>query len=490
MVVRGRTLVLSLIAVMLFSSFFTLFILEKNDYLKYQEDGSTVLPQTSSSSVKNPEKADAELNRFIEAYQKIMSTYVEQKSENDLIDGAISGMVESLNDLHSSYMDAEETESFFGSLSNSFEGIGAEVTMENGRVTVVSPIKGSPSEKAGIQPRDQIINVNGESLEGLNLFEAVNKIRGPKGTNAKLEIIRPGLTDPITISVIRDAIPITTVRHETISTRDGIIGKIEITNFGESTAKEFKTALVELESKEIQGLIIDVRGNPGGYLQSVLDIGNLLIPNNGVILQIEDRNTGIQPYKSALKEPKYPIVAIIDKGSASASEILAAALQEAGNYPIVGETSYGKGTVQSPFELSDGSNLKLTIAKWLTPKGNWIHTKGVQPDIEVAQPEYYKAISFLEDVTLSLDMNNSQVSNLQLILKGLGFDPKRQDGYFDQNTEIAVKAFQKINGLPANGIVEQATAKKLQEKLIERLKDPNSDLQLQVAMETLINLIE
>jgi len=134
--------------------------------------------------------------------------------------------------------------------------------------------------------------------------------------------------------------------------------------------------------------------------------------------------------------------------------------------------------------------VKLTIAKWLTPKGNWIHTKGVQPDIEVAQPEYYKAISFLEDVTLSLDMNNSQVSNLQLILKGLGYDPKRQDGYFDQNTEIAVKAFQKINGLPANGIVEQATAKKLQEKLIERLKDPNSDLQLQVAMETLINLIK
>ncbi|OEG00128.1 peptidase S41 [Vulcanibacillus modesticaldus] len=470
MVFRGRTVAILLILTIILSSSATFLLVE----------------QPSLSSGDFPE----ELRIVAEAYKKIKSDYVEEKTEKELIDGAILGMVQALDDPHSTYMDAEEAKEFFSSLKDSFEGIGAEVTMENGRVTIIAPIKGSPSEKAGLKPRDQIIKVNGESLEGLSLYEAVNKIRGPKGTKAELEIVRPGITETITITVIRDEIPIQTVHSSTISTRKGLIGKIEITNFGEKTATEFKKALTELENQKIKGLIIDLRGNPGGYLQSVVEIGNLLVPNKGIIVQIEDKYKNRKKYNSKLDEAKYPIVTLINGGSASASEILASALQEAGNYPIVGETSFGKGTVQNVFEMTDGSNIKLTIAKWLTPNGNWIHKKGVVPNVKVTQPDYFNATPFPQDVNLKLDMNGNDVKNLQLILDGLGYNPSRNDGYFDKGTESAVKAFQKVNGLEVTGVVDSKTAMMLQETLVKRIKDPKADVQLQVSIETLLKLIQ
>jgi len=480
---KGRTVFILLLITIITTSFITINFVEGNNLVGNQGE---------SNFDFNKEANDIpdEMDKLVEVYNKIQSSYIDEKSEMELVDGAIQGMVQTLNDPHSSYMDAEQAEEFFSTLSDSFEGIGAEVSMENGKVTVIAPIKGSPSEKAGILPRDQILEVNGESLEGLNLYEAVTKIRGPKGTEALLEIARPGLNETLTISVIRDEIPIETVHSSTITTDKGPIGKIEITNFGEKTAAEFKTALKDLEKQGINGLIIDLRGNPGGYLQSVIDIGNLVVPNNGVIVQIEDKDGNKQPYKSTMGEAKYPIVTLIDGGSASASEILAAALQEAGNYPVVGETSFGKGTVQNPFELSDGSSLKLTVAKWLTSDGNWIHEKGVQPDIKVSQPEYYNSMPFPEDVNLKLDMNNSQVMNLQIILDGLGFKPNRTDGYFDKDTEAAVKSFEKIHGLNVNGVVEKETAVKLQEEIINKIKDPATDAQLQVGIETLLKLIK
>lgn len=480
---KGRTVFILILITIVFTSFITINLVEGNNLVGNQGE-------SNFSFNKETNNVPKEMDKLVEAYNKIQSSYIDEKSETELIDGAIQGMVQTLNDPHSSYMDAEQAEEFFSTLSDSFEGIGAEVTMENGKVTVIAPIKGSPSEKAGVLPRDQILKVNGESLEGLSLYEAVTKIRGPKGTEALLEIARPGVNETITISVIRDEIPIETVHASTISSDKGPIGLIEITNFGEKTADEFKTALKDLEKQGIKGLIIDLRGNPGGYLQSVIDIGNLVVPNNGVIVQIEDKDGNKQPYKSTMDEAKYPIVTLIDGGSASASEILAAALQEAGNYPVVGEPSFGKGTVQNPFELSDGSSIKLTVAKWLTSDGNWIHEKGVQPDIQVSQPAYYSAMPFPEDVNLKLDMNNSQVMNLQIILDGLGFKPNRTDGYFDKNTEAAVKSFEKVHGLNVNGVVEKETADKLQEEIIKKIKDPATDTQLQVGIETLLKLIK
>ncbi len=441
------------------------------------------IPEQSTPSLNVNNETD-DFDKLVEIYNKIQALYFEDTKSIELIDGAIQGMVESLDDRHSTYMDATEAEQFYTTLDDSFEGIGAEVTMENGRVTIITPIKGSPSEKAGILPKDQIIKVNGESLEGMNLYEAVNKIRGPKGTEALLEVVRPNINEPFIISVIRDEIPNITVYSETIKAEEGLIGKIEIANFGENTFKDFNIALKNLEKQNIKGLILDVRGNPGGYLQSVLDIGDLVIPNGGAIVQIEDKLT-TNIYKSNMGEAKYPIVTIIDGGSASASEILASALQEAGGYPLVGQTTYGKGTVQNVYELNDGSNIKLTIAKWLTSKGNWINEEGVKPDIEVALPAYYGAMSFPEDVNLKYDDNNVNVMNLQIILEGLGYDTKRSDGYFDKNTELAVMSYQKEQNLEITGVVNSITGEALQTSIVEKIKDPANDAQLQAAIETI-----
>jgi len=480
MKIRGRSLAVLLVITMVLSSFLTVLVVKKNPAIVGQE----------STIGQNGTQIPKDMNKLITAYNMILNSYVEKKNEKDLVDGAIRGMVETLGDPHSTYMNAQDSKDFYSTLDSSFEGIGAEVTVENGKVTIIAPIKGSPSEKAGLRPRDQILKVNGESLEGLNLFEAVNKIRGPKGSKAQLEILRLGMEKPITVTVIRDEIPIETIYASTISTSKGLVGKIEITNFAEKTAEDFEKALKDLEAQKIKGLIIDVRGNPGGYLQSVLQIGNLVIPNHGTIVQIEDRNKKGQSYRSEMGEAKYPIVALVNNGSASASEILAGALQEAGKYSIIGENSYGKGTVQNPFDLPDGSNMKLTVAKWLTPDGNWINGKGIIPNVKISQPEYFHATPFPEKVHLQQDMNNTDVKNLQLVLEGIGYRPGRTDGYFDQKTTDAVMAFQRANGLEVTGIVDTTTATKLQDKIIERIKDPKNDLQLQAGIETLLKSIK
>jgi carboxyl-terminal processing protease len=310
------------------------------------------------------------------------------------------------------------------------------------------------------------------------------QIRGPKGTKAELEIMRPGLSEAMHVTVVRDDIPIETVYSETID-RDGKkYGKIEITQFSQDTAKHFSTELSKLEKQGINGLIIDVRGNPGGLLDSVVNIGNLLVPNKGIILQVQYSDGKKEVFRSEKGEAKYPIVVLTDKGSASASEILAAALKGSG-YKVVGTTSFGKGTVQNTIPLEDDSQLKITVAKWLTPEGNWIHKKGITPDVKIEQPDYFNAAPLPTNVELKRDMNGSDVKNLQLILRGLGQPPGRSDGYFDSQTEAAVKAFQSLHQLPMTGIVDKKTAGVMQEELIKRIRDPKNDLQLQAAIEVL-----
>jgi carboxyl-terminal processing protease len=474
MYMRGRTVALLLVCAVLFSSLTTAAVLG---------DGGLLAQVTGSSADQNSRGFDRHIDKLREAYGLIQSQYIGDVEEQQLIDGAIRGMVESLDDPYSAYMDKDMAKQFHSSLESSFQGIGAEVTMKNGRVTIVSPFKDSPAEKAGLRPEDQIHKVNGESLEGLDLNEAVEKIKGPKGSKAKLEVVRPGQSEILKITVIRDEIPIETVRSDWM---DGGIGIIDISQFSEDTAKEFSKQLNELEEKGMKGLVIDVRGNPGGLLPAVLEIGEELVPNEGVIMMTEDKSGNRVKYTSKLKGKKeYPIVVLTDKGSASASEILAGALQESGGYPVVGQTTFGKGTVQTAKDFDDGSNMKLTMAKWLTPDGNWINKEGIQPDVEVEMPGYYQATPPQPDKPLKRDMSDSQVRNLQLVLESLGFRPDRTDGYFSEQTETAVKAFQKTQNLSVTGEVDDQTALQLQEAFIEMMRNPEHDVQLRVGIETL-----
>lgn len=423
------------------------------------------------------------LDKVGKAYDLILNSYVEEVGEEELVEGAIQGMLSKLDDPYSVYMDKETVKQFNETLESSFEGIGAEVSMVDGKVIIVAPFKDSPAEKAGLKPNDRILSVDGESVDGLDLYEATLKIRGEKGTKVKLEIERQGLRNPLVVEVKRDEIPQITVYSDIKKQNDKDIGYIEITTFSEDTAIEFKEQLKGLEKKGIDGLILDVRGNPGGLLTSVEEILREFVTKEKPLYQIEKRNGEKLRYFSALEKDKpYPVTVLIDNGSASASEILAGALKEAEGYTLVGEKTFGKGTVQQPVPMGDGSNIKLTIFKWLTPDGNWIHKKGIAPDIEVKQPEIFQTHPLQIDKALTKDMNNEQIQNAQQMLEGLGFTTGREDGYFDGETEKAVRAFQNHTGLTVSGKIDSKTASALETAVIEEMKKEKNDLQLQTAL--------
>lgn len=429
----------------------------------------------------------ADLNKISKTFDLIKSSYIEDVDDNQLVEGAIDGMLSKLGDPHTSYMDAEMMEEFNEQIESSFEGIGAEVSEVDGYITIISPMKESPAEKAGLRPNDQVLSVDGESLEGLNVNEAVAKIRGEKGTEVVLEIQRAGVSDSFTVTIQRDTIPVETVYSE-METADGKnTGVIQITNFSEHTAEEFAEQLEELEEQGIDGLVIDVRGNPGGLLDVAEDILKHFVPKDMPYLQIEDAAGEKEEYTSNLDEEKdYPISVIVDEGSASASEIVAVAMKEMG-YDIIGKTSFGKGTVQQAIPLGDGSSLKITTFKWLSPNGEWIDGEGVEPTVEQKQPDYYYSIPIqIEDGdSLRFDQTGDKVENMQVMLTGLGYDTGRIDGYFSEETEQAVKDFQADNDLDSSGEVDEETAGLIETQVIEKIRDGEDDTQLERSLEEL-----
>ncbi len=446
--------------------------------------------QPSTATTKEASKElslDAAVTKFSKAYQLINESYVEEVEGRKLLEGAIQGMLESLNDPYSVYMDPHTAQQFMETLDSHFQGIGAEVSMTNGKVTIVAPFRGSPAEKAGLRPNDQILKIDGKTIEGLSLYEAVLKIRGKKGTIVNLTVERLGVTDPIEYAITRDEIPIETIRTDLIEKNDKKIALIEITSFSESTAIDFEKALKDFEKAGIDGLIIDVRGNPGGYLNKVEEIGHLLIPGGKPIVQIQNRNGQRERHLSTLEQEKpYPIITLINKGSASASEILAAALKEAGGYDVVGETTFGKGTVQQTIDLGDGSEIKLTLYKWLTSDGNSINEVGVDPTVPVKQPDFFYVSPITVEKPLKFDMMNEHIKNAQIMLKGLGLEPGRVDGYYNEQTQKAVTAFQRTNALNVTGEIDEKTAQALQSKIIELVRKKENDRQLNTAIELIL----
>lgn len=497
MVFKGRTVFVFIIIAMLAGGFLyhtvdTWSALLVNQDPSTQDNNAVKASPANSPSVwEQSGLTEDELTKIASTYFLIDQKFYQQVDKQKVIDGAINGMLSALDDPYTVYMDQEQAKQFTETvIDSSFSGIGAEVTMEDGKVTVIAPIKDSPAEKAGIHARDQILSVNGVKLDGLSLNESVMKIRGPKGTQAKLEVLRPGSSESVEIIVVRDDIDLETVYSEML---ENDIGKIEIRRFAQNTAERFIEDIQDLESKGMKALIIDVRNNPGGILHIVIEMLEPLIPGGKIIVQTEDREEKRQATMAKSGDGKnYPIAVLTNQGSASASEILAAAIQESAGGMVIGETTFGKGSVQSTFEtgVRDGSNIKLTISKWLTPKGNFINGLGVKPNIEVKLPEYYRTMPLPKDTLLQYDMLSNDVISLQIILKGLGYTLDRTDGYFSLQTKAALEAFQGKHELEITGELDGKTATKLEEEIIKVMRLPENDKQLVKAIEQVTKSIK
>jgi carboxyl-terminal processing protease len=299
--------------------------------------------------------------------------------------GAIRGMMEALGDKHSSYMDPITYQQANSELSGSYEGIGAYVDVGGDFLTITNPIPGSPAEKAGLKPGDQIIKVNGEDMTGVDPEAARRKVIGPAGTSVHLTIARPGQAQPIEVDVKREKI---VVKSATGKMLDGGIAYIHITTFGDQTAEELKQALQDVMAQKPKGIILDLRYNGGGYLETAIDVASQFLDDGPVLYEQygdgQKKSYDVVPGGLAT-DTKVPMVILINEWSASASEIVAGALQDAGRAKLVGVTSYGKGSVQNWVPLQDNQGaVRVTIAKWLTPGGRAIDGVGLTPDVYVS----------------------------------------------------------------------------------------------------------
>ncbi|HVF69534.1 MAG TPA: S41 family peptidase [Xanthomonadales bacterium] len=367
-----------------------------------------------SSKEPPPSKMSADFSQFWQVLDKIEGSYYDKKAidPQKVVNGAISGMVESLDDPYTVYLPAKQNDDFKNGLAGKFEGIGAELGLKNKQIIVVSPLDGSPAKKAGIVPGDAIVKVNDQVTFGWTLGQAVDKIRGPKGTKVKLSVVHKQGEAPVDIDIVRDTITVKSLTSYTKQAKDiESISKtaskspiaddkiiyIRLSQFGDSTNNEWlklsNDASVRLSTeKDIKGIVFDLRNNPGGYLNDAVFIASEFIKSGNAVLQ-EDKNGDRTAFPVSGKGLLYdvPLVVLINRGSASASEIVAGALRDHKRATLVGETSFGKGTIQQAEDLGGGSGLHVTIAKWLTPEGTWVgngkNGSGLKPDVEVAVDE-------------------------------------------------------------------------------------------------------
>lgn len=309
--------------------------------------------------------------------------HVENLDGDKLSYGAVKGMVSALDDPYTEFMDPEETNEFNESLNAELEGIGAELTVHNQVLTVVSTVKDSPAQKAGLLSDDVILQIDGEMVADMTLYEAVKKIQGKKGTTVKLTVLRKDKDEPFEMEVVRDKITVESVTSEEVETG---IWHVAINQFSDDTKMEFNRTINEIKLKNPKGLILDLRYNGGGYLAGSVDILSAFIRGEKEVVSIEyrDERDNEKMYTSGNAQlPDVPLVVLINRGSASASEIVAAAIQDFKRGLLMGETSYGKGTVQEVDPLPDGSSLRFTIAKWISPNGRNVNDVGIAPDREV-----------------------------------------------------------------------------------------------------------
>jgi len=342
--------------------------------------GSIITLNREKSSQSNNE-----LDEFITTYNSITTNYYKNVDNKKLINAAIKGMVNYLDDPYSIYMDEDDTENFTQTVNGQYEGVGVSVSKVDNSIEIVAIFKDSPADKAGLKPGDKIIKVNNKDVSGMELDDVVKLIKNKKKVN--IIVKRDNKEKEITLK--QNTVVIPSVSSRIVESNNKKVGVLNVSIFAANTYKQFKNKLDDLENKKIDSLIIDVRQNSGGHLDQVSKILSLFMKQDKVIYQIKTKK-GVEKYYSTGKKSKnYNVVVLIDNGSASASEILAAAMNESYGATLIGEKTYGKGTVQKEYMLSSGASIKYTVEKWFTPKGKSINGKGISPTIEVALSDEY-----------------------------------------------------------------------------------------------------
>ncbi|HRY52773.1 MAG TPA: S41 family peptidase [Candidatus Portnoybacteria bacterium] len=346
--------------------------IEKVSGLQNLEDGKT-------SSV--------DFSLFWDAWVKVQEKFVNRGNLDyqKMVYGAISGMLNSLEDPYTVFMTPEENKDFSQSLKGSLEGIGAEVGMRKGIITIISPLADSPAMAAGLKAGDKVLKVDDKATSGMFVDEAVSYIRGAKGTQVVLTILRDGWTETKEFKITRDVINIPIVKLEIKSVGNKKIAYLALYHFTDNSTAEFANAVQQILTSGAEGIVLDLRNNPGGYLESSVEIASWFLDKNQLVVaedygngkKIEHKSSGINKLNG------YPVAVLINQGSASASEILAGALRDNKGIILIGEKSFGKGSVQELEQLSSGTSLKITVAKWLTPSGHSIMDDGLEPDVKV-----------------------------------------------------------------------------------------------------------
>lgn len=339
----------------------------------------------SGGTIQDPEK-EVNLALLWGVWRLLQKNYIapEKMRTQDMLYGAVGGLVGAIGDPYTMFMTPTENTDFHQALQGRLEGIGAELTLRDGQVIIVAPLKGSPAAKAGLAPEDIILKVDDEDVTGKSLMQVVERIRGPKGTPVVLTVERPGEQEFLTFTIVRNEIHVPSVEYEVKKTATGSVGYIALNQFGDDSMKEVRNALQELKEEDLSGLVFDVRFNGGGYLEAAVDLVSFFL-REGKVVSVQRRvGDPIHHYVTGRPIiPDLPLVILINEGSASASEILAGALQDHKRATVIGKKSFGKGTVQEVFDLPGGSSIRITTAKWLTPHGKDLSSAGVLPDIAV-----------------------------------------------------------------------------------------------------------
>ncbi len=405
----------------------------------------------------------------------IHQSYYEDVSTRDLIDGAYKGIFRSM-DPYSTYFTPAEYDQFNTSVEGEFGGIGATVTEgQKGYVEVVAPIKGTPAAAAGLMPGDRIMKIDGEDAAGFSTEQAVSRIRGKESTPVTLTLGRDGVAEPFDVTIVRDIIVITSVEYEILE--EGI-GYIALISFSEKTNKEFDAAMAHMANNNIDKLIVDVRNNPGGLLNVAIYVSDYFVPEGEEIVRISYKEGSDRIYRANRAKSPMDLVVLTNRGSASASEIFAGSIQATGAGTVIGERSFGKGTVQNLMPLSNGGAVKLTTAEYKLKDGIKVHGVGITPNIEVGKMVMRDALAPLVPANGPTTLN---VYAAQQRLALMGYDVTA-DGSFTQSTREAVKAFQEANGLEVSTRLNIPTL-----EAIERVISNPSAVQLEAAIDYLLN---